>query len=112
MYEPIATQIVKNVNAKFEGELLTVAQEVGFYIDREELLKALMYDRGQYEKGYADGKADAVKHGEWYQKRITVPKARGHSYLVWACSVCHKHERKRSDFCPNCGADMRGKNNV
>jgi rubrerythrin len=55
-----------------------------------------------------------VKRGEWYQKRITVPKARGHSYLVWACSVCHKHERKRSDFCPNCGAkmmEMVGENN-
>ena len=47
--------------------------------------------------------------GEWHQKKITVPKAKGHSYLVWACSVCRKHERKRSDFCPNCGADMRGR---
>lgn len=29
-------------------------------IDREELIKALRYDRGQYEKGYADGRFDAA----------------------------------------------------
>ena len=29
-------------------------------VKREELLKALQYDRGQYEAGYADGKRDAM----------------------------------------------------
>ena len=29
-------------------------------VKRDELLKALQYDRGQYEKGYADGKRDAM----------------------------------------------------
>ena len=29
-------------------------------VDRSELLRALQYDRNQYEKGYADGKADAM----------------------------------------------------
>lgn len=29
-------------------------------VKRDELLKALRYDRGQYDKGYADGKRDAM----------------------------------------------------
>ena len=29
-------------------------------VDREELIRALQYDRNQYDKGYADGKADAM----------------------------------------------------
>ena len=29
-------------------------------IDKEELAKALQYDRGQYDKGYEDGRADAA----------------------------------------------------
>ena len=29
-------------------------------VDRTELIRALQYDRNQYEKGYADGKADAM----------------------------------------------------
>lgn len=30
-------------------------------VDKEELLRALKYDRNQYEAGYREGKADAVK---------------------------------------------------
>ena len=29
-------------------------------VDKHELLRALQYDRNQYEKGYADAKADAM----------------------------------------------------
>ncbi len=42
-------------------------------VKREELLKALQYDREQYEKGYADGKRDAMdelvrcKDCKWYK---------------------------------------------
>lgn len=52
-----------------EGKILEQLEEhivaqcsaaVGVKIDREELIKALRYDRGQYEKGYADGKRDAA----------------------------------------------------
>ena len=50
--------------------------------------------------------AEPVRHGRLYQKRISVPKGKGQTYLVWACSLCHKHEKKRSDYCPNCGAKM------
>lgn len=31
------------------------------------------------------------------------------------CSVCHRHspaDMQHDNFCPNCGADMRGDNNV
>jgi len=52
--------------------------------------------------------AEVVRHGRWYQKRMSVPKGKGQTYLVWACSLCHKHEKKRSDYCPNCGARMDG----
>ena len=30
------------------------------HVDKEELIRALQYDRNQYDKGYADGKADAM----------------------------------------------------
>lgn len=29
-------------------------------VDKAELIRALQYDRNQYDKGYADGKADAM----------------------------------------------------
>lgn len=56
--------------------------------------------------GFQDEKD--IEPATWYQKRITVPKGRGQTYLVWAYSKCHGHEKKRSKFCPNCGKPMRG----
>lgn len=32
-------------------------------VDKEELLKALSYDRDQYDAGYRDGRADGYKEG-------------------------------------------------
>lgn len=46
------SQMVKNE----EGQLMVqVSQTIGYKIDRDELIKALNYDRQQYEKGYEDG---------------------------------------------------------
>jgi len=53
------TQIVGEMQMEFENHVLKAVQNVGIHVNREELVKALAYDRGQYEKGYADGlKAD------------------------------------------------------
>ena len=58
---------IKSVKILDQVEEHVVAQcsaAVGMKIDREELIKALRYDRGQYEKGYADGKRDAIDRME------------------------------------------------
>lgn len=40
-----------------DGQILKAVQNVGIDVDKSELLRALKYDRNQYEKGYEDGKA-------------------------------------------------------
>lgn len=59
MYEsPIdvfVTQMNIKINRAIEKEVLTAVQGVGVNVNKEELEKALQYDRGQYKKGYADG---------------------------------------------------------
>lgn len=55
-----------------------------------------------YEKGYADGKKDAVKYGLWTPLQIN-----GHAFGV-TCSECNTTWDDKSNYCPNCGADMRG----
>ena len=60
-----------------------------------------------YKNGYEAGKRDARKHGRW-AKQVE-------DGMYWyECSVCGGEiPRTRhgyymfSDFCPNCGADMR-----
>ena len=53
--------------------------------------------------------AKPVAHAKWHLCRMNVPKGHGQMYSAWRCSACHKHERKRSDYCPNCGAKMEAK---
>jgi hypothetical protein len=57
-------RIVKEVQARIEeheGQILMKAvHNVGFDVDKHELMKALAYDLEQYQKGYADAMKNAV----------------------------------------------------
>ena len=47
------------VKDREDAIVLAIHQQLGVDVDRGELLRALQYDRFQYDKGYADGKRDA-----------------------------------------------------
>jgi hypothetical protein len=52
------TQYISDMQMEYENGVLKAVHNVGFHVDKEELAKALAYDRGQYDKGYEDGSAD------------------------------------------------------
>lgn len=54
----ITEDIMRDITSKTEETLVEYVCNVGFDVNKDELTKALAYDRGQYEKGYADGRAD------------------------------------------------------
>jgi hypothetical protein len=64
MYKsPIELLITDVCNQVLEQQNEAIHQAVLHYVpnvDRDELVKALEYDRSQYEEGYMDGKADAM----------------------------------------------------
>ena len=45
------------------------------------------------------------KTGKWI---LDNPRSDDSLIYRYACSECHAHHRARYDFCPSCGADMRG----
>lgn len=51
---PVET-ISQQVQAKFEGDVMELIHSYGINVDKDELIKALQYDRDQYRKGFADG---------------------------------------------------------
>ena len=60
-----------------------------------------------YEWGYSEGVHDTERpQGEWITDDPT--------YSTWRCNKCLHVQTICSNFCPNCGADMRqeGKNEV
>lgn len=61
MYESPIKIIAGEMQTQIDDDIYRAVQNVGINVDKEELLKALAYDRGQYEKGYKDGRKDAFE---------------------------------------------------
>lgn len=72
IYSQVRTQLVEEE----ERQMLKAVHDVGVDVDKEELLKALRYDRDQYEKGFEDGKKSV-----WVDVKERLPEKNG-SYLV------------------------------
>lgn len=47
-----------SIRKENENYIYECVNRVGVDVNKEELIKALQYDRNQYEKGYSDGKAE------------------------------------------------------
>ena len=62
-YESPINLIMKDIQTKTENEVTTMIQNIGIDINKEELIRALAYDRRQYEKGYRDGHNDGYEEG-------------------------------------------------
>lgn len=60
MYESPINIIYGQMQTQMEGDIFRAVQSYGINVDKEELLRALQYDREQYRKGYADGTNDAM----------------------------------------------------
>lgn len=58
MYKSPIELILGEPRTEINNEIGKVILDVGVSVDKEELIKALAYDRQQYEKGYEDGKAE------------------------------------------------------
>ena len=61
VYKSPIDLIVGQMNIQFEGEVCKAVQNVGVDVDKDELLKALQYDRGQYQNGYNDMDNEIVR---------------------------------------------------
>lgn len=77
-YESPITKIMKQLTEDVVKQeenclMVSVKESVGFDVDKEELLKALAYDREQYQKGYEDALKKLSEHlhdAEYLAKRV------------------------------------------
>lgn len=58
-YQSPIDVIYGELQSKLEGDVLKVIQNYGITVNKDELLKALNYDRDQYHKGWSDGYVQA-----------------------------------------------------
>lgn len=55
MYKSPIEVMLKEMQLVREGEIIRAVQNIGVQVDKDELLKALQYDRKQYDRGFSDG---------------------------------------------------------
>ena len=61
MYNTPIEIITNHMSQQIENEIIKTVNQCVINVNKEELLKALQYDRQQYEKGYRDGRESALK---------------------------------------------------
>lgn len=68
MYESPIEMIYGDIQTQIKEEadksIYESVQQCGIHVDKDELIKALQYDRRQYERGYLDGYADGMRDKE------------------------------------------------
>ena len=56
MYDSPIDLFISGIQEKFENGIVEALQRFDIDVNREELLRALKYDRDQYHKGFSDGR--------------------------------------------------------
>jgi hypothetical protein len=77
MYESPIEVILKQIRFEYENDIIKAVHETGVLVNKEELVKALQYDRDQYRKGYEDGIRDARNE---YKADTDFPKDYSYGY--------------------------------
>lgn len=110
-YESPIEIVYGEMKNQLENDVYSVVQSYSIKVDKDKLIKALEYDREQYLKGYADAKAELeLKKGKWIYDTERVWHDGG-IYTQYHCSECgFQIIGSLYNYCPFCGADMRGEN--
>lgn len=104
-YESPVSLALTEWKTQVENFIFCSVQKVGINIDKKELLKALSYDRNQYEKGFHNGRLAERTEGVWI-----IDEDEG----LCKCSYCESEYNEDGQnipfywsYCPNCGAIMK-----
>lgn len=100
-YNEIVKKMVEEQENQRVDYIMEEVRKIGIVVDKDELIKALQYDRQQYEKGYFDGKRE--KESVWYfdeDNKIRCFNCDEESYI-------QNPMLNRECYCSICGCKMR-----
>lgn len=78
---PVTVEL-RQIQRELDNFILNEIRKYDVKVDKEELVKALKYDRNQYEKGYADGKKEAAREILQYIHNKKLSKAISEKYGI------------------------------
>ena len=86
----IQDSFVSEIKEKTEEMVFTEIKRIGIDVNKEELIKALQYDREQYQKGYSDGYAEAINDFVERLKEEYKPFGGASEYDKMACAMVYR----------------------
>ena len=72
--EVIFTEFASKVANQMDNDVWQAIQRVGIDVDKDELIRALQYDRDQYQKGYNDGYENGLNADKWISVEDGLPE--------------------------------------
>ena len=81
-YESPIELYIGQMRMEQENGIYRAVREQGITVDKEELIKALKYDRGQYEEGYRQGYSAGLNADKWISVEDRLPEKDG-KYLIY-----------------------------
>lgn len=115
MYENPIEILYGKIQCDIEDGIYKAVQHAGITVNRDELIKALKYDRGQYEKGYEDAKRECEKD-MWTTREVAclLAEVTGDVFDAarWEQWLTHRKERNNDYLCRECssyGCDIGGR---
>ena len=101
MYESPISVFVSDITTEIlneqENEIMKAVMSVGVNVDKDELVKALRYDRQQYDKGYSEGYAAAQTDiSRWISVEEQLPDdySRVLGFMAWGGMMLLERQSK------------------
>lgn len=96
MWESPIEAIYKGLQMQYEDAVINAVQKYDIKINKEELVKALEYDRKQYEKGEWD--MFCLITSVWYGKECYFLESNGTVYSRESCTYFKSKEEAYKEF--------------
>ena len=61
-YEPVVKIVTSDLQTRMDDAVMKAVYRLGIDVDREELIRAINYDRNQYDKGFSNGYQAAMRN--------------------------------------------------
>lgn len=103
MYESPIKVLQGELETQFDNEIFKAVQRMNITVNRDELIRALRYDREQYQKGFDDARKNAVmvvrcKDCAYFHPYPFEPTYGSCKYHVDPEDNCWE-EKKEMDYC-------------
>lgn len=68
--EDASTSFIRGLNKQIDDKTIEAVMRYGITVDKDRLIKALEFDREQYDKGYQDGKHEVLNNLQIYIQKF------------------------------------------